>query len=71
MGKSVVKHKIGWCSNCGYVHGRLIKKRVVDTGQALVTRPLCKECDDKLMKKRLVHCAFCGVTQGDNLRHYY
>jgi len=67
MVKGTIKHKVGWCSFCGFVHEMVRPYSMVENGK-LVLRPICPTCRKKEREReRIVICAVCGETKGDNL----
>ncbi len=62
--KTGIKHKVGWCSVCGWVHGTVEQVSSVKDGVRTV-KPLCLSCVKKLEKK--IVCAICGEIHGDNI----
>jgi len=59
-----VVHRIGYCTNCGWVHDKIQRVRVGE-GDVSVVKPLCDKCVNHF--KHQVICNLCGRTDCDNL----
>jgi len=65
--KQRAKHKIGWCSNCGFVHGIVKPYTMVENGH-IVIKPICTQCRAKEREReRMIVCAVCGLKKGEEL----
>ena len=65
--KGAIKHKIGWCSICGFVHETVRPYTMVEHGK-IVIKPICASCRRKEREReRMVLCACCGLVKGTNL----
>jgi hypothetical protein len=64
--KKPIKHKVGWCANCGYVHDNVRQFTFAENGVTVI-KPLCRKCRTAEAVKRQVVCAFCGVKNGSML----
>jgi len=60
----IIKHRIGHCSICGWVHGTIDRVRAESDGVVTV-KSLCKTCQSKMQRE--VVCSCCGRKSGDNL----
>jgi len=61
------KHKIGWCANCGFVHGLVKPYTMVENGH-IVIKPICTQCRTaERERERMVVCAVCGLKKGEEL----
>jgi|GEM_PF-5558937 hypothetical protein len=66
-GNKPIKHRIGWCSVCGFVHENVRPYTMVEHGY-IVIKPICESCRKKERERsRMVVCAICGLVKGDNL----
>ncbi len=62
-----IKHKIGWCSTCGWVHGIVKAYMFTENGHNIV-KTLCPKCREKdRTAERYILCAVCGKKQGATL----
>lgn len=62
-----IKHKIGWCANCGWVHGIVKAYMFTEQGHNII-KTLCPKCREKdRTADRLILCAVCGQKQGATL----
>lgn len=67
MSDNKIKHRIGWCYNCGFVHDNVRPYTVVENGITII-RPICEKCRKKEREnQRMVHCAICGLVKGTML----
>ena len=65
--KGAIKHKIGWCSICGFVHDTVRPYTMVEKGITVI-KPICAPCrKNERERERMVLCACCGLVQGTNL----
>lgn len=62
-----IKHKLGWCSQCGWVHGIVKAYTFTENGHNII-KTLCPKCREKdRTAYRLILCAACGQKQGATL----
>lgn len=65
--KGAIKHKIGWCSLCGFVHETVRPYTMVEDGKVVI-KPICASCrKNERERERMVLCACCGLVKGTNL----
>lgn len=65
--KGEIKHKIGWCSNCGWVHDTVRPYTMVEDGHTTI-KSICSKCRKKDREdERLIICACCGLVRGDTI----
>lgn len=65
--EKTIKHKLGWCSNCGWVHGVVKAHMFIEDGHDII-KTLCPKCreHDKTADRYII-CAVCGKIKGGNL----
>ena len=64
----IVVHRIGYCSNCGWVHRAVSRVRQIEEdsrGKYAVIKALCEDYQKGI--RREVLCDLCGRKHGDNL----
>jgi hypothetical protein len=59
-----VQHRIGYCQNCGWIHGVVDIIKSEQNGRIII-KALCKKCQNDL--ERVIVCACCGEKFGLNL----
>lgn len=65
--KKRTRHKVGWCSVCGWAHGIIKPYTFNENGQSII-KTLCSTCREKdRVEQRVVLCAVCGPVRGDTL----
>jgi hypothetical protein len=50
----LLKHRISFCSNCGWIHGTVDMIRS-ETGNTALIHPLCKTCQSKFSRQIVCH----------------